>query len=295
MTNITFDIRKALTGDELHTSESIDRLSAETSAEIRRVTASIEEDKALLFDVNTPETDLADVQQRLSAAQLVLDRLTGAIPRLRELKTKILVQDRDNAQKTQYAQLVKRRNVVGKQLEEFLESLPAVANALHEAVQLKAAAQRYNHPAQSGPTTNPKDVMVSDYDYLAPLVTDAVLKNTRLMGSDGTVLFAPIDASVSTPPATAPIGHVGQTTNENLQYAKDMQSMQIDRFKGFRQLAAQRGISVEQVAISQGIDEKRLQAFRDMADGKMVAAIQQQIDLEADLQKQTEDSANQTF
>lgn len=280
MTSITFDIRKALKGDEKHTSDSIDRLSTETSAEIVRVTDAIVEDEALLLDVNTPETELADVQQRLSAAQLVLDRLTGAIPRLHELKMKIVVQDRDNAQKTQYAQLVKRRNVVGKQLEEFLESLPAVANALHEAVQLKAAAQRYNHPAQSGPTTNPKDVMVSDYDHLAPLVTDAVLKNTRLMGSDGTVLFAPIDASVSMPTAVTPQGHVGRKINEDLQYAKDMQTMQIDRLKGFQQLAAQRGVSVEQVAISQGIDEKRLQAFRDMADGKTVQAIENKIEAE---------------
>ena len=64
MTSITFDIRKALKGDEKHTSDSIDRLSTETSAEIVRVTDAIVEDEALLLDVNTPETELADVQQR---------------------------------------------------------------------------------------------------------------------------------------------------------------------------------------------------------------------------------------
>tara|TARA_R110002051_G_scaffold99127_1_gene169506 strand:- start:8153 stop:9028 length:876 start_codon:yes stop_codon:yes gene_type:complete len=277
MTSITFDIRQALTGDEKYTSEGIDRLLSNTTAEITRVSEAVAQDRYIRSDIEASDAEHAEAQQRLDACEIVLERLTGALPKLNDLRAKVIERERDQIQKVQYAQLVKRRNVVGKQLEEFLEGLPAVANALHEAVQLKAAAQRFNHPAKSSPTTNPQDVMVSEYDHLTPLVTDAVLKNTRLMGSDGTVLFAPIDASVSMPPATAPIGHIRQSINEDLQYAKDMQMMQADRLKDFQQMAAQRSISVEQVALSQGIDEKRLQMFCNIAEGKMVQAIENKI------------------
>lgn len=273
MSNITYDIRQALTKGSSHTSESIARLIADAQAETKRLTEAVKADKLVLGDIAATDEDHEAAQQRLNASEILLERLSGAIPRLHELQGQITVQERDERQKARYERLVKRRNVVGKQLAEFLESLPAVATALHEAVQLREEARVFNMRPTPGSPVNPMDDMVSDYPFLAPLVTDAVLKRTRLMGSDGTVLFAPADGSVSTPPAALPKRVNGGSPDalaNALAHAKDMQLHISTRLSEMKRDAAVRGVSLEQVAMTQGINEARLAHFHKIAEGKMV-------------------------
>ena len=280
MSNITYEIRQALTKGSAHTSESVARLIADAQAETERLTGAVKADKIILGDIAATDEDHAAAQQRLNASEILLERLSGAIPRLYELRDQISLRERDERQQARYDRLVKRRDVVGKQLAEFLESLPAVATALHEAVQLREEARVFNVRPTPGTPVNPMDEMVSNYPFLAPLVTDAVLKRTRLVGSDGMVLFAPADASISAQPATLPQrakanGH--DALSEELRYAKDMQKHAVDQLQGMHQQVAARGISLEQVATARGIHEDRLQRLQDQAAGKMVADAEREL------------------
>lgn len=280
MSNITYEIRQALTKGSAHTSESVARLMADAQAETERLTGAVKADKLILGDIAATDEDHAAAQQRLNASEILLERLSGAIPRLYELRDQISLRERDERQKARYDRLVKRRDVVGKHLADFLESLPAVATALHEAVQLREEARVFNVRPTPGTPVNPMDEMVSDYPFLAPLVTDAVLKRTRLVGSDGMVLFAPADASISAQPATLPQrakGNGHDALSEELRYAQDMQKHAVDQLQGMRQQAAARGISLEQVATARGIHEDRLQRLQDQAAGKMVADAEREL------------------
>lgn len=281
MSNITYEIRQALTKGSAHTSESVARLIADAQDETERLTGAVKADKLILGDIAATDEDHAAAQQRLNASEILLERLSGAIPRLYELRDQISLRERDERQQARYDRLVKRRDVVGKQLAEFLESLPAVATALHEAVQLREEAQTFNVRPTPGTLVNPMDEMVSDYPFLAPLVTDAVLKRTRLVGSDGTVLFAPVDASVSTPPATLPgtSRERSDKLSNNLQHAKDMHIHITARLHDMRREAAMRSVSLEQVAAAQGVDNARLAHFQDIAAGKMIRAAEQALGL----------------
>lgn len=275
MSNITYEIRQALTKGNAHTSDSVAQLIAGAQAETERLTKAVKADKLILGDITATDEGHAAAQQRLNVSEILLERLSGSLPRLHELRDQITLRERDERQKARYDRLVKRRNVVGKQLAEFLESLPAVATALHEAVQLRQEAKVFNMRPTPGTPLNPMDNMVSEYPFLAPLVTDAVLMRTRLTGSDGMVLFAPADSSVSTPPATAPrVAKPGRRDKlaEGLQHAKEMQVHIKDRLSGMRRYAAMRGVSLEQVAAAQGMTEDRLQHYQKIADGKMVDA-----------------------
>lgn len=285
MTNITLNIRQALTNNNSNTSNSVARLIADTEIEIVRVSEAVKNDTSVRGDVAATDAEHADAQQRLGASEILLERLKGAIPRLHDLRDTIIFRERDERQKAKYNRLVTRRNVVGKQLEEFLESLPAVATALHEAIQLKEEAKAFNVRPTPGTPLNPMDDMVSDYPFLPPLVTDAVLKRTRLVGSDGTVLFAPVDASVSFQPATLPHDQKSKGPDdlgEILQYEKDMQVHIGDRFNRMKRDAAVRGVSLEQVAIAQGINGDRLKWFQNIAEGKMVREAELKIEQEAE-------------
>lgn len=280
MSNITYEIRQALTKGSAHTSESVARLIADAQAETERLTGAVKADKLILGDIAVTDEDHAAAQQRLNASEILLERLSGAIPRLYELRDQISLRERDERQQARYDRLVKRREVVGKQLAEFLESLPAVATALHEAVQLREEARVFNVRPTPGTPVNPMDEMVSDYPFLAPVVTDAVLKRTRLVGSDGVVLFAPADASVSAQPVTLPQrveANGNDALSEELRYAKDMQKHAVDQLQGMRQHAAARGVSLEQVATARGIHQDRLQRLQDQAAGKMVADAEREL------------------
>ncbi|WP_170459631.1 hypothetical protein [Ruegeria arenilitoris] len=273
--NITLQIRQSLTEEKTHTSKSITILIEDALTEAERLTAAVKADKLVMSDIAATERDHAAAQQRLGASEIILERLTAAIPRLRDLQSQIARRERDERQKNRYDRLMKRRSVVGKQLAEFLECLPTVATALHEAVQLREEARVFNVRPTPGTPVNPMDDMVSDYPFLAPLVTDAILQRTRLVGSDGKILFAPIDSTVSAPlPQVTPSTEIDDLADlkERLRYEQDMQTHVGQRMRHFQQQATIRGVSVEHVAASQGVSEDQLERFQKIAAGKMVEA-----------------------
>ena len=116
MSNITYEIRQALTKGSAHTSESVARLIADAQAETERLTGAVKADKIILGDIAATDEDHAAAQQRLNASEILLERLSGAIPRLYELRDQISLRERDERQQARYDRLVKRRDVVGKQL-----------------------------------------------------------------------------------------------------------------------------------------------------------------------------------
>ncbi|MBO9477234.1 hypothetical protein J7382_06785 [Shimia sp. R11_0] len=275
MSNITLQVRQALTEEKPHTSKSIAQLIAGVLAEAERLTVAVTTDKLVMNDIAATERDQTAAQQRLGVSEVLLERLTAAVPRLRELQSQITLRERDERQKTRYDRLVKRRSVVGKQLAEFLDCLPAFATALHEAVQLREEARAFNERPTPGTPVNPMDDMVSDYLFLAPLVTDAVLQRTRLVGSDGKILFAPIDSAVRAPlPKVTPSTETDGLADlkERLRYERDMQTHVGQRLQHFQHQATIRGVSLEHVAASQGVGEDQLERFQKIADGKMVEA-----------------------
>lgn len=275
MTSVAVQIHHALTKGETHTSDSIVHLIAEAQAEQARVAEAVADDERLLSDILTPEEQQSAIEQRLNASRLLLARLSGAMPRLEALRDQITLRERDEAQKARYQRLVKRRGVIGKQLAEWLETLPAVANALHEAVQLADEARAFNIKLPPTALVNPKDRMVSSYDFLPPIVADFVLHNTKLVSADGTVLFAPVDATAGAAftPVQRPVAverNLTATEEEALQYAIEMREGAKERLFGYQQTAGMQGVSVAQVAAWQGLDESALKDLQDTASGKKV-------------------------
>lgn len=276
MTSVAVNIHNALTkkGDN-HTSDSVSRLIAEAQAELARVAETVAEDERLLADILTPEDQEAAIEQRLNASRLLHARLSGAMPRLEALRDQITLRERDAAQKAWRQRLVKRRDVIGKQLAEWLDTLPAVANALHEAVQLAQEAQHFNVKLPASVLVNPKDRMVSDYEFLPPIVADFVLNNTKLVSADGTVLFSPVDARAGSNANPAPRPRIVEPNltaeeEESLQYAIEMREGAKRRLQAFQQTAAVQGVSVEQVASWQGMNQGGLKDLQDTAAGYKV-------------------------
>lgn len=277
MTSVAVQIHQALTKVETHTSDSIAHLIAEAQAEQTRVAEAVADDERLLSDILTPEDQEAAIKQRLGTALQLQKKLDGAMPRLEALRDQIALRERDEAQKARYQRLVKRRGVIGKQLAEWLETLPAVANALHEAVQLADEARAFNIKLPPTALVNPKDRMVSSYDFLPPIVADFVLHNTKLVSADGTVLFAPVDATAGAmlTPVQRPVAverNLTAAEEEALQYAIEMREGAKERLFGFQQTAGMQGVSVAQVAAWQGLDEGALKDLQDTASGKKVFA-----------------------
>tara|TARA_R110002094_G_scaffold221513_1_gene196656 strand:- start:3601 stop:4482 length:882 start_codon:yes stop_codon:yes gene_type:complete len=281
--------RDALTGAAPHTAESATTLIDQLNDGISELKSQIGQDDDALDDVTQLDAH-PEIELRLEKSKRVLRQLSGALPKLQELKDQLIKTDRDETQQVQYAHMVKQRKAVNKVLEEGLKILPAFAQALQQAAKLGEAATRFNRRPTPGTPVNPMDVMVSDYEYLPPLIADAVLKNTQLVDADGKTIFAPIGSSVSMPP---PLSVTPQSSpsksylHDEMQYAQEMRSHDAERLQKLKQEAAQRGApDLAQVAAVQGITGDQLKRMEDSANGKSVSTIQTKIDVEMERRKQ---------
>jgi hypothetical protein len=143
MTSVAVNIHHALTkkGDN-HSSDSVARLIAEAQAELARVAETVAEDERLLADILTPEDQEAAIKQRLAAALQLQKKLDGAMPRLEALRDQITLRERDAAQKAWYQRLVKRRDVIGKQLAESARKIDGQLKAMQSEKKKKAEGER---------------------------------------------------------------------------------------------------------------------------------------------------------
>jgi hypothetical protein len=209
-----------------------------------------------------------------------LERLNGAVPRLRDLQGEQVLTARNAAQQSRFAQLVDRRNELAKVLAEFQDKLATYANALAEAAALKDEENLFNHKPVKGVLINPKDEMVSHYPYLPPIVPEVILGGTRLVSADGTLLYTPSSKRVSSAPASVSSNVSSRDPlNEQLQHAKDMQVYDTQQLQSLRQSAAIRRMDVEHVANAEGINDQQLKRIQDSVDGEMVREAERQISI----------------
>lgn len=277
MESIEKQVNDILHGTHTKTSADVGNFITSVEAEVKRLGEELDADKRAMRDIRVTGKKLDEIKQRVAATGLHYDRLEGAVPQLREYQQKLVLVERDERQKAEYDHILKRRTAVRKTINECLDMMPGLARALHEAISLQEQAKKFNFKPVPGKPIHPNDVLVSEYERIPPIVSDEILKGTRIVTHNGTVLYS----HVSNAPTSLGVHHISPTSfaprtpdEEELLRAQEAQDGAKRRLRDITQLAATRGSSVEQVAASQGIADAALKHLRDTANGVGVREVQ---------------------
>ena len=278
MTNeIIQRVRAVLHDSVAMTLESLCYLIGEAEAEAERLRVAVDQDKAQLLSIDTPEDQYSEIEARIVRSEMNHARLAGAIPRLHDLRSEMAKVELAVRQDERYAAIKARCRAIQSIVDRaYDETIPQLASALIEYRQLQNEIGVFNDPAPSHKLANPQDRLVKRYKRINQPVADAVLKGLRLVAKDGVTLYAPVDppkpilnSARSEPPATinraAPEKEVFRQAQERQVHAQTI-------LRGLRHEAEARGIKIEQAAAVEGIDEGELARYREQAEGKHVAA-----------------------
>ncbi|MDR7125449.1 hypothetical protein [Pseudotabrizicola sp. 4114] len=276
--NLEKDVSDILTGTHTKNSGEVTAVIERAKAEIPKVEAELATHEAAENDMAITGSALDEAIQRTAATRRHLNRLKGSVSRLADTRDKLMLAERDEWQKADYALLVKQRAACKSEIAELIERIPSFARLLHRVVELEKAATRFNNPPPPHVLANPQDLMVSQYPHLPPLVPEHLRKGLRLVDAAGTVLYAHVDTStVSVPPAVALQPRKGENfaaEKEAVRQARETQLHANTILRGLEHEAEARGISIEQAATVEGFDVEDIPRWQDQANGKAVAAAQ---------------------
>lgn len=276
--NLEKDISDILTGTHTKNSGEVTFVLEQAKAEIPNVEAELALHEAAENDMAITGPALDDAVQRAAATRRHLNRLKGSVSRLTASRDALILAERDERQKADYALLVKQRAACKSEIAELIERIPSFARLMHRVADLEKAAMRFNVRPAPGTLVNPMDDMVSSYQHLRPLMPEPLLKGLRFVDTGGTVLYAHVDASsVSLPPIamTQPEKRENfAAEKEALRRAQEQQVHARTLLRGIEHEAEARKISIEQAAVMEGHDPAEVQRWRDQAEGKAVAEAQ---------------------
>jgi hypothetical protein len=275
--NLEKDISDILTGTHTKTSDEVSAVLEQVKAEIPSIETELAANVAAEEDMTITGPALEEAIQRTSVTRRHLNRLKGSMSRLTASRDALILAERDERQKAAYALLKKQRAAAKAELAVLIERIPSFARLLHRVVELEKEADRFNNPPnpRSGMPINPQDNMVSKYEHLPPLMSDAMRKGLRLIDADGTVLYAHVDIATSgVRPTVLPAStHVNfGPEKEALQRAMEQQPHAKAILRGLEHEVEARGISLEQAALNEGLSAKDVERYQEQADGKHVEA-----------------------
>ncbi len=273
MSSLDKEIADVLTGKHTKSSGDITQLIERVTSQIPKVEAERAAFEASASNPAIVGDDTEAARQQAVSAEFQLKRLNRAKDALQEYRDALIVAERDERQQTDHAAWLKERGVCEREMAELLERLPHFARVLHRAFEIYKAGQRFFMRPTPGTPVNPMDDMVSSYERLPPLISNKMRKGMRLVGTDGTILFAHVETKPKHPGNAASIPANLENfaeEKENLRQAQERQIFGRTVIRGIEQEAEARSISTEQAAVVKGHDAKELPALRDQADGKLV-------------------------
>ncbi len=274
--NLEKDISDILTGTHTKNSGEVTVVLEQAKAEIPNIEAELALHEATENDMAITGSALDEAIQRAAATRRYLNRLKGSVSRLTASRDALILAERDERQKADYALLVKQRAACKSEIAELIERIPSFARLMHRVAELEKAAMRFNVRPAPGTLVNPMDDMVSSHKHLPPLMPEPLLKGLRFVDTGGTVLYAHVDASsVSLPPVamTQPvITERAANEKEVWRIAREQQVHARTILRGIEHEAEARKISIERAAVMEGHDAADVQHWRDQAEGKEVAS-----------------------
>lgn len=267
------EIADVLNGKHTKSSSQVTQLIERVLHEIPNIEAEQATFEASASNPAILGDDVEAARQKAVSAEFQLKRLARAKEALVEYRDRLVVAERDERQKAEHATWIKDRKRCEREIAEFLNRLPHFARVLHRAVELDQVGQRFFARPIAGTPMNPKDVMVSDYERLPPVISDKMRKGIRLVSADGTVLFAHTETNLRHPANARMVPAKSENfriEKESLRQAREHQIFARTLIREIEQAAEANSTSVEQAAVVKGYDAKGLSVLRNQADGKFV-------------------------
>jgi hypothetical protein len=258
------------------TMDNISHLISEAEAEQARLAATLDADRALMLNIETPEDQFPEIEARIVRSDMDRARLAGAVPRLHRLREEMAKAELATRQDKRYAEVKARCKAIQEQVDRaYDETIPQLAAALRDYRELQIEVEVFNAPATPQQLVNPQDRLVKRYRRISQPVPDAVLKGLQLVAKDGAVLYAHVDISRSgfRPTVSPTKKHVNfALEKEALMRAKEQQPHAQAILRGLEHEVEARGISLEHAAMNEGLSAKAVERYREQADGKHVEA-----------------------
>lgn len=261
--------------------EQVQVLIDEVTVSAADLGTEAKEAEAMASDFKNAPTDMAKASERALLLFRQQAMLNIGVDQLRELLQQVSVAERDADQQAEYVTLQGIRDGVEAELVACRPYLTRYADALAAAATYNLDIQKFNAP-KTGEFVNPMDRLVSKYDYLPMVATDAEIKGSVIVAPDGNVLYAndKAQATVGTAPqmpAVAPdVPPVPEL--ELLNQAKEAQIGAKATLDAMQRQAGMRNVSLEKIAENRGMTSARFKELQDTASGLEVQRAQRKFE-----------------
>ncbi|WP_112309206.1 hypothetical protein [Pseudogemmobacter bohemicus] len=270
-------VRVVLQGSTSLTMENIVYLIGEAEGERDRLTREIAADGKLLIEHTTLEDQYPEIRQRMEGNTENRDRLTLWLPKLHDLQAEMAKAELAAWQDGRHKNTGKRAKNFDKVMDQYFELLPSLIAVLLDYPALRQEINVFNNPAQPHTLVNPKDRLVNRYPRISISTPDAVIRGLKLVDRAGTTVYSnpdPFDRGPVTmvgpmQAAAQPVvaGHFASVVAD-YEREKDQFDAAQYQYGEWEREAAHTGLTVEKVAMQNGLTDGQFKTVLERATGK---------------------------